>query len=89
MTKIVITTNYDDNEGTPWSTRVFDAMSCGKLVLSPYKRYMESLGIKDKEHIIFYEKHDLKDLMDKITYYLANPDEILRIGNNADRKSVV
>ena len=77
------------------STNVFNSpnmkftefTSCGSFVLSDKPADMEELGFKDGEHIVIYK--DLKDLENKIKYYLKHEKErelIAKNGMNFTRK---
>jgi len=70
------------------STNVFNSpnmkftefMSCGTFVLSDKPSDMKYLGFKDGEHFIIYK--NLKDLREKIRYYLKNEKEREGIAKN-------
>lgn len=53
--------------------RVFEALSCGRLLLTDrINNGWEDLFI-DKEHLVIYDNYE--DLVEKARYYLAHPDE--------------
>ncbi len=53
--------------------RVFEALSCGRLLLTDrINNGLEELFI-NKEHLVIY--NDYEDLVEKARYYLAHPDE--------------
>lgn len=53
--------------------RVFEALSCGRLLLTDrINNGLEDLFI-DKEHLVIYDNYE--DLVEKVRYYLAHPDE--------------
>ena len=70
------------------STNVFNSpnmkftefMSCGTFVLSDEPSDMKYLGFKDGEHFVIYK--NLKDLREKIRYYLKNEKEREDIAKN-------
>jgi len=70
------------------STNVFNSpnmkftefTSCGSFVLSDKPADMKQLGFKDGEHLVIYK--DLKDLEDKIKYYLKYKKEREVIAKN-------
>jgi glycosyltransferase involved in cell wall biosynthesis len=62
--------------------------SCGTFVLSDKPDNMEELGFKDGKHLVIYK--DLKDLEDKINYYLKNEkkrEKIAKQGMEFTRKN--
>ncbi len=73
--KICISTNYSDFTSSGWSARVVEAMAAGILVLSPNIPPMEKEGFIDKENIVFYKAREVKDLVEKVKYYLKNEEE--------------
>jgi glycosyltransferase involved in cell wall biosynthesis len=54
--------------------------SCGSFVLSDKPEDFDELGFKDNYHLVIYK--DLKDLEDKIKYYLKNEKEREIIAKN-------
>ena len=73
------------------STNVFNSpnmkftefTSCGTFVLSDKPADMKQLGFKDGEHLVLYK--DIKDLENKITYFLKHKNEREEIALNGMR----
>ncbi|MFB0522778.1 MAG: glycosyltransferase, partial [Candidatus Bathyarchaeia archaeon] len=64
--------------------RVFEAMSCGRLLLTDrVGNGLEEL-FRDKKHLVIYD--DYSDLIQKIRHYLNNPKQSERIALNGLRE---
>lgn len=64
--------------------RVFEVMSCGRLLLTDHiGNGLEELFANGK-HLVIYE--DVKDLIEKIQYYLENPEEREKIAIRGQRE---
>jgi spore maturation protein CgeB len=64
--------------------RVFEAMSCGRLLLTDrIANGLEELFV-DKKHLVIYD--DLADLIEKVEYYLRNADERERIATQGQKE---
>jgi spore maturation protein CgeB len=74
--KIVLTPHYQDPENKfpvyQASPRIFEAMACGAFVISDYQKDVFTL-FKDGKHLVGFKDED--ELIEKIEYYLKNPDE--------------
>lgn len=80
QTKIVVGDSYPiDNY---WSNRVYEISGRGGFLIHPYVKGMEGEWT-DKENIVYYEYGNLKDLQEKIDYYLKNEGERELIRKNA------
>lgn len=60
----------------------FEAMACGTLVLSPLPRDAERLGLRDGENWVHVTA---ENWLERLLFYLANPEERVRIATNAKR----
>mgnify|MGYP007100054406 CR=1 FL=1 len=71
-TKIVV----GDSQPTPkyWSNRVYETLGRGGFLLHPRVEGMEEF-FKDKEHIVYYERGNIKQVYELINYYLEHDDE--------------
>jgi len=66
-----------------WSDRVYETIGRGGFLIHPYIKGLEE-EFTDKEDIVYYKHGDLKDLENKINYYLIHDEEreaIRRAGN--------
>jgi len=83
--KIAINNMYveDPNMNTPISYvnyRLPATLACGTFLLTDKSKDAELFGYKNKKHLVFYD--DLKDLKDKIEYYLEHSEEREEIAKN-------
>jgi spore maturation protein CgeB len=71
-----LTPHYQDPENKfpvyQASPRIFEAMACGAFVISDYQKDVFTL-FKDGKHLVGFKDED--ELIEKIEYYLKNPDE--------------
>lgn len=67
--KIVVTCNPDHSEG---DYRTWEALSTGALVFVDKMITPVLHPLIHEKHVIFYEKNDLRDLNNKLHYYLEN-----------------
>jgi len=74
--KIILATHYHDPQNRfpvyQASPRVFEAMACGCFVISDRQRDVFSL-FEDGKHLVGFDNPN--DLIEKIKYYLAHPEE--------------
>jgi len=75
--KIVITSNNTFNS---LSMRYAEVLSCGGFLLADKPEDFNELGYQDGKHLVLYK--DLKDLKNKIEYYLSNEKERENIAKN-------
>ena len=76
--KIIVTANPPHCEG---DFRLWEALLTGNLVLCD-KMIVPSLikyPLINKKHLVFY--HNIEELKSFISYYLANEEERIKIGN--------
>lgn len=66
--------------------RVFEALSCGSLLLT--NRTWDGIEelFKDKEHLVFYEDYNLNEIIEKVQYYLTNPEEAGKIAKKGQEE---
>lgn len=57
-----------------WSDRVYETLGRGGFIIHPYIKGMDEHFI-DKEHLVFYEYGNFKQLNELINYYLEHEDE--------------
>lgn len=76
-TKIIAT--CDKSYGS-FSLKYTEVMACGTLIMGDRIDDLEKLGLKDGEHLILYD--GLKDLEDKIYYFLKHDREREKIAKN-------
>lgn len=57
-----------------WSDRVYETLGRGGFIIHPYIKGMEK-EFTDKEHLVFYEYNNFKQLKELIDYYLENDEE--------------
>jgi hypothetical protein len=62
--------NYPDY----WSDRVYETLGRGGFIIHPYISGMEK-EFTDKEHLVFYEYKNFKQLKELIDYYLVHDEE--------------
>lgn len=72
QSKIVVNISRDDFL-IDANMRCFEAMGAGALLITHLPTELLHLGFKQEEHFIGY--HTETDLIEKIKYYLKNPDE--------------
>ena len=80
---VIISTNVFNSPNMKFT----EFTSCGTFVLSDRPADFDELGFKDGQHLVLYK--DLKDLKDKIIYYLNHNKErekIAKQGMNFTRK---
>ena len=77
--KIVLVTHYSESKEIPVyqvSPKVYEALACRALVFSDKQRDMAPL-FRDGEHLVLFR--DVKELQEKIRYFLAHDGERERI----------
>ena len=57
-----------------WSNRLYETLGRGGFLLHPYTKGIEE-EFEDGKHLVLYERDNMKDLFEKIDYYLAHDDE--------------
>jgi spore maturation protein CgeB len=79
-TKIVVGDTLCPNFSYPdyWSDRVYETLGRGGFIIHPYISGMEK-EFTDKEHLVFYEYKNFKQLKELIDYYLEHDEERERI----------
>lgn len=79
-TKVVVgdTLCPDFSYPSYWSDRVYETLGRGGFIIHPYIKGMEK-EFTDKEHLVFYEYNNFKQLRELIDYYLENDEERERI----------
>ena len=65
------------------SLRAFDIISAGGFLLSGYQPELSELFVSDQDFVCYYNK---ADLLDKIDYYMAQPNERMDIAQNGQQK---
>lgn len=63
-----------------FNMRIFEGMGCGALVFTDYAPEQEML-FQDRTHFVLYQSRN--DLMNKIDYFLNNPQQAQLIANTA------
>jgi len=74
-----------DPEGDFVNPRTFELASCGAFQLVDYRSELDSLFEIGKEIICF---KDLRDIREKIRYYLDHPDERQKIADRAMKRAL-
>ena len=77
--KIVVTCNPDRCEG---DYRLFEALSSGSLVISDKMKTPVVNQFVDREHLVYYDKNELGNLVDSIKGLLENDAERTKIAAN-------
>lgn len=67
--------------------RVFEAMMSGAMLLTEHAGHGLSDLFENNKHLVLYEKGNVQEAAEKISYYLQNPNQALTIGE-AGRKLV-
>lgn len=57
--------------------RICEALACGGFVLTKYTADLEEVGFRDGESLAWF--HNIDEMQEKASYYLARPEERLRI----------
>ena len=57
-----------------WSDRIYETLGRGGFMIHPYIKGLEE-EFKDKEHVVFYEYGNFKQLKELIDYYLEHDEE--------------
>ena len=57
-----------------WSDRIYETMGRGGFIIHPYIPGLEK-EFNDREHVVFYEYNNFKQLKELIDYYLEHSDE--------------
>jgi hypothetical protein len=57
-----------------WSDRIYETLGRGGFLIHPYIKGLEN-EFKDKEHVVFYEYGNFKQLQELIDYYIEHDDE--------------
>jgi len=75
-TKVVVGDTLCPNFNYPdyWSDRVYETLGRGGFIIHPYISGMEK-EFTDKEHLVFYEYKNFKQLKELIDYYLVHDEE--------------
>ena len=79
MSKIAINSNCN------WGQLNFkytEAMACGCLLLTDKPKDYSKSGFVDGEHLVLFD--GLKDMLDKLRYYLQHPNELAEIAKNGE-----
>ena len=63
--------------------RVFDVMAAGGFMLSNYQEELEELFVPGEDIVLY---HNLKELEEKVEYYLTHEEERERIARNGHKK---
>jgi glycosyltransferase involved in cell wall biosynthesis len=69
--------------------RVFEALTCGALLVTPRIENGLPKLFSDQEEIICYEDGNAVDAAEKVLYYLKNEAERQRIANAGNRKALL
>ena len=77
QSKIFVTGN---NLYNSLNMKFTEVMSCGTLLLANKPEDLDDVGFKNGEHLVIY--NSLKDLKNKIKYYLKNEKEREGIAQN-------
>ena len=79
--KIVIVIHFQDGKTlcSQASPKVYEALACKSFVIVDRQKDVFSL-FEDKKHLVGFDT--IKDLKQKIVYYLENPNEREKIANN-------
>jgi hypothetical protein len=83
--KIVVTCNPDSWEG---DYRTMEALSSGALVMVDKMITPTIYPLIDKKHIVFYDRNNLKELRDKILYYLNNEELRMTIAKEGNKYAI-
>jgi len=67
--------------------RIFEVLMTNSFLISDYQEGIEKLFKLDKE-IVCYDKDNVKELRDKIDYYLRNEDERLKIAKAGQERAL-
>jgi glycosyltransferase involved in cell wall biosynthesis len=70
--KSKIVFNHTADQIKALNMRIFEGLGCGALVLTDYAPEQEML-FQDKTHFVVY--HSGEELLEKVQYYLNNPEE--------------
>jgi spore maturation protein CgeB len=73
---ILLADNYRNDLPGYWSSRVYLELGCGAFLLHPRVPLMEK-DFTDRKHLAYWDDED--DLVEKIRYYLDEPEERRRI----------
>jgi hypothetical protein len=75
-TKVVVGDTLCPNFNYPdyWSDRIYETIGRGGFLIHPYIPGLER-EFTDKEHLVFYEYNNFKQLQELIDYYLKNDKE--------------
>lgn len=89
-TKVVVGDTLCPNFNYPnyWSDRVYETIGRGGFIIHPYIKGMEK-EFTDREHLVFYEYKNFKQLKELVDYYLVNDEEREKIrvaGHNLVKK---
>jgi spore maturation protein CgeB len=84
--KVVVGDSLCPNFNYPnyWSDRVYETLGRGGFIIHPYVSGMEK-EFTNKEHLVFYEYKNFKELKSLVDYYLENDkerEEIRLAGHN-------
>jgi spore maturation protein CgeB len=75
QSKIVLVTHYAENNGVlcyQASPKIYEALACGTFLICDNQKDIRTL-FKDGKHLVIFS--DIKDLNEKIIYYLAHQHE--------------
>ncbi|GAB3195569.1 glycosyltransferase involved in cell wall biosynthesis [Pontibacter aydingkolensis] len=67
--------------GETWGLAVNEAMACAKAVLVSNKCGCAIDLVKDSSNGFVFEANNLKDLLEKLNYFLLNPEELKLMGS--------
>ena len=79
--KIVVTCNPSAWEG---DYRTWEALSSGAMVIVDKMLTPVVNPLIDGEHVVFYDRDNLAELEEKVSYYLKNPDLIKKIAKQGN-----
>jgi glycosyltransferase involved in cell wall biosynthesis len=81
FSKVINRSRITGTSNTVWQVlaKCFEIPASRSLMFSNYSEDMERLGFIDGENYVLWDK---ENLVDKLNYYLGNPDELHRITDN-------
>ena len=72
--------NFNAQGVSSLNYRTFQVMACERVLLSDYRKEIDSLFLENENIVVYKDSEDLKN---KINYYLANVDEYKKIARAA------
>jgi spore maturation protein CgeB len=87
LKKSLITFNIHEAllNGDVGNMRMFEATGVGTALLNDFGNNINELFIEDKEIIVY---NNLEEALEKLNYYLKNPDLALEIGINSQKRTL-